>query len=62
MGNEVILRDIRSGLTGDRKQDAVCLLRQAVRCRDSGYGEAVVNEIGRMIFSLIPGVDDGNIF
>lgn len=62
MGNETILRDIQSRLTGDRKQDAVYLLRQAARCRDSGYGEAVVNEIGRMIFSLIPGVDDGNIF
>ena len=62
MGNETILRDIQSGLTGDRKQDAVYLLRQAARCRDSGYGEAVVYEIGRMIFSLIPGVDDGNIF
>ena len=58
MGNEVILHDIRSGLTGDRKQDAVYLLRQAVRCRDLGYGEAMVNEIARMIFSLIPGVDE----
>ena len=62
MGNETILRDIQSGLTGDRKQDAVYLLRQAVRCRDLGYEETIVNEIGRMIFSLIPGVDDGNIF
>ena len=62
MGNEITLRDIQRGLTGDRKQDAVYLLRQAVRCRDLGYGEAVINEISRMIFSLIPGVDDGNIF
>ena len=58
MGNETILRDIKSRLTGDRKQDAVYLLRQAVRCRDLGYGEAMVNEISRMIFSLIPGVDE----
>ena len=58
MGNETILRDIKSRLTGDRKQDAVYLLRQAVRFRDLGYGEAMVNEISRMIFSLIPGVDE----
>ena len=58
MGNEIILHDIQCGLTGGRKQDAVYLLRQAVGCRDLGYGEAMVNEIGRMIFSLIPGVDE----
>ena len=58
MGNEITLRDIQRGLTGDRKQDAVYLLRQAVRCRDLGYEETIVNEIGRMIFSLIPGVDE----
>ena len=58
MGNETILRDIKSRLTGDRKQDAVYLLRQAVRCRDLGYEETIVNEISRMIFSLIPGVDE----
>ena len=61
MGNESTLRDIQCGLTGDRKQDAVYLLRQAVRCRDLGYEETIVNEIGRMIFSLIPGVDDGSL-
>ena len=58
MGNEITLRDIQSGLTGERKQDAVYLLRQVVRCRDLGYGEAIINEISRMIFSLIPGVDE----
>ena len=58
MGNEITLRDIQCGLTGERKQDAVYLLRQVVRSRDLGYGEAMVNEIGRMIFSLIPGVDE----
>lgn len=58
MGNEITLRDIQCGLTGERKQDAVYLLRQVVRSRDLGYGEAMVNEISRMIFSLIPGVDE----
>ena len=61
MGCEAILRDICTGLTGDRIKDAVYLLRQATRCKEAGCGESVINEIGRMIFFLIPCVDEGGL-
>ena len=61
MGSEAILRDICTGLTGDRMKDAAYLLRQAMRCKEAGCGESVINEIGRMIFSLIPCVDEGSL-
>ena len=58
MGSESVLQDIRSGLTGNRKADAVYLLHQAVRCKASGCSETVINEISRMLFSLIPGIKE----
>ncbi len=61
MGCEAILRDVCTGLTGDRMKDAVYLFMQATRCKETGCGESVINEIGRMIFSLIPCVDEGDL-
>lgn len=61
MGSDTIIRNICTGLTGDRMKDAIYLMRQAKRCKEAGCGESVINEIGRMIFSLIPCVDEGGL-
>ena len=62
MGNEAVLKDIVLGLTGDRMMDAVYLWRLAVRCKAAGCSEKVINEISRMLFSLIPGINEGTTF
>lgn len=40
------------------KAEAVYLLHQAVRCKASCCSETVINEISRMLFSLIPGIQE----
>ena len=61
MGSEAVLQEIMSGLTGDRTMDAVYLWHQAVQCNSAGCSERVINEISRMLFSLIPGINEGTM-